>query len=329
MDTTHDAQRQDTPEGREIENSVDERYNRAVSTARISGHFLLLFLLTPLLAGAACERKQTTDTGALVAADRAAAPVDTTPLPGIDASKLDAGKQKLFFTLVDSLGSACGKSQSLRKSLIEDASCKRAPFAVKYVLALVEDEVPEPLIRDEYKAKYESKDAPPKLDVSKAPRVGNDDALIRIVEFYDYACGGCRQFKPILDKIAEEHRDRVAVHYMMYPLGKWPDSKSAGQAAIAAAQQDKFKEMHALLFERAPQHNREAVMAYAKELGLDLDKFTAAYEAAGPQVDGDHAQGDKAGVDMTPTVFVNERKYTKLSWKYIGMWIEEEAAVNR
>jgi protein-disulfide isomerase len=311
-----------------IEIAVDESYNRPVSTARIPGRFLLLFLVAPLLGGSACERKQTTDTGALTAADRAAAPVDTTPLPGIDATKLDAGKQKLFFTLAGSLASPCGKAESLRKSVTDDTSCKRAPFAAKYVLALVEDEVPEPLIRDEYKAKYESKETA-KLDVSKAPRVGNDDAVVRLVEFYDYACGGCRQFKPILDQVLEEHRDKAAAYFLMYPLGRWPDSKSAGQAAIAASQQGKFKEMHALLFERAPQHNREAVMGYARELGLDLDKFTAAYEAAGPQVDSDHAQGDKAGVDTTPTLFINDRKYSKLSWKYVGMWIEEEVAVNR
>ena len=213
--------------------------------------------------------------------------------------------------------------------MIDDKSCKRAPFAVRYVLTLVEDEIPEPLIREEYKERYESKGPAHKIDVSKAPRIGNDDALVRLVEFYDYGCGGCKQFKPILDEVAETYRDKAAVYFVMYPLGKWVDSGSAAQASLAAAQQGKFKEMHALLFERAPQHNRESVMAYAKELGLDLAKFTAAYEAAAPQVASDHAQGEKAGVDTTPTLFINDHKYSKLSWKYIGMWIEEEAAVNR
>ena len=71
-----------------------------MSNARISGPFLLALLVAPLLGGGACERKQqTTDTGAITAADRATGPVDTTPLPGVDASKLDAAKQKLFFSL--------------------------------------------------------------------------------------------------------------------------------------------------------------------------------------------------------------------------------------
>lgn len=326
MDTAHDAQRQDIPREGAIENADGERYNRPVSKPRISGRFLLVLLAIALFA---CEKKPKTDTGALAAADRAG-PVDTTPIAGVDVSKLDAAKQKLFYTLAGSLGSPCGQAHSLRTSVATDTSCKRAPFAAKYVLALVEDEANEAQARKEYAAKYEAKRPPAKFDVSKAPRVGNDDAPVQLVEFFDYACGACRQFKAILDKVAEEHGDKASVHLLMYPLGRWVDSKSAGQAAIAAGQQGKFKEMHALLFERAPQHNREAVMAYAKELGLDLEKFTAAYDAAAPHVDSDRIQGDRAGVDTTPTLFINEQKYDgPTSPKYIGMWIEEEAAVNR
>ena len=295
--------------------------------------------MTPLLGGAACERKQTTDTGALIAADRAAAPVDTTPLPGIDASKLDAAKQKLFYTLVGSLNSPCGKPESLRKSVTDDTSCKRAPYAAKLVLALVDDEGAEQLVRELYRLSYEA--GPQKLDLSKAPRVGNDDALIQIVEFYDYACPHCREFKSALDQLLEQHRDKLAAYFLMYPLGHWKDSGSAAQASLAAAQQGKFKEMHALLFERAPNHNREAVMGYAKELGLDLDKFTTAYDAAASQVASDHDQGKKLDVQSTPTMFINGRRYPSgrelpdgrkepaLPLKYIPMWIEEEAAVNR
>ena len=315
---------------RSIEIADGRSYNGAVTKPRISGPFLLVLLAAPLLVGAACERKQNTDTGAIQAADRApSGPVDTTPLAGVDASKLDEGKQKLFYTLVGSLGSPCGQAHSLRKSVTEDKSCKRAPFAAKYVLALVEDETNEATIREAYAAKYEAKTPPFKIDVGKAPRLGNDDAPVRLVEFYDYACGGCKAFKPLLDKIVEEYRDKAAAYFLMFPLGKWPDSKSAAQASLAAAQQGKFREMHTVLFERAPAHNRDAVMGYAKELGLDMEKFTAAYEAAGAQVDADRVQGEKAGVESTPTLFINDHKFSGPSWKYVGLWIEEEVAVNR
>jgi protein-disulfide isomerase len=71
-------------------------------------------------------------------------------------------------------------------------------------------------------------------------------------------------------------------------------------------------------------------MGYAKELGLDAAQFEAAYTAAGAQVATDLAQGETAGVEATPTLYFNDRKYDgPLDPRYIEMWIDEEVAVNR
>jgi protein-disulfide isomerase len=201
---------------------------------------------------------------------------------------------------------------------------------VRYVLALIEDEQTDEVVRDEYQRKYDSKAKPVKLDVAKAPRVGAEDAPVRLVEFFDYACPHCAQFRPILERVASEHPGKLVEYFMMYPLGKWPHSKSAAQAALAAHQQGKFKEMHETLFAKSPVHDKDSVLGYAKELGLDMGKFEAAYEAAGPQVELDRAQGEVAQIESTPTLFFNDRKYEgPLQAKYIGMWIDEELAVNR
>jgi protein-disulfide isomerase len=61
-----------------------------------------------------------------------------------------------------------------------------------------------------------------------------------------------------------------------------------------------------------------------------MAKFEKDYEAAGPQVTSDLKQGEDAGVDSTPTLFFNDRRYEgPMTAKYIEMWIDEEAAVNR
>jgi protein-disulfide isomerase len=306
-------------------------YNPGVSTARILKRFLVLLVL-PFAMGAACKKaKEPTDTGAINAADRVDPAVanDTTPLQGVDVSKLEGDKQKLFYKFVNTMKSPCGKGHSLRTSFTSDTSCKRAPFAVRYVMQLVQDEATEEQIRNEYTSKYQDVKKV-KLDVTKAPRIGTEDSPVSIIEFFDYGCPHCAQFRPMLEQVAKDEEGKVAEYFMMFPLGKWPDSKSAAQAGLAAYKQGKFKEMHDMLFAKAPQHNKDAVFGYAKELGLDMAKFEADYNAEAPHVEMDRAQGEGVGVESTPTVFFNDRKYEgPLNPKYIDMWIEEEIAVNR
>jgi len=323
-----------------VENAAPVNYNPPVSNTRVSAQLVLAVAVLPLLAGAACEKKKPNDTGAISAMDRAGsgsggsaavAPADTTPMKGIDVSKLDGDKQKLFYALAASLKSPCGKSHSLRTSYEQDTACKRAPFAVKYVASLIEDEVKEADVRDFYADKYEKEPQRVKIDTAKAIRVGKPDAPVRLVEFYDYACPHCAMFAPVMEKVEQANSGKVVVYYMMYPIeSAHPDSRSAAMAAYAANAQGKFHEMHRTLFERSPQHNKGAVTGYAKQLGLDPAKFEADYAAADAQVTADQKIGEGAGVNSTPTLFFNDRRYEgPMNPEYIGMWIDEEIAVNR
>jgi protein-disulfide isomerase len=284
----------------------------------------------------ACKKKPADgDTGAVNALDRAnsttpAGPVDETPLNGIDISHLKPDKQKQFYKLIGSLSSPCGKGHNLRTSYTTDTECKRAPFAVRYIGALIDEELSEAEVREYYDKKYTTPGKPVKLDLAKAPHHGSDDAAVRLVEFFDYECPHCAMFAPMLDAVGKAFEGKVAIYYMMFPLEKHAESKSAAMAALAANQLGKFEEMHKLLFEKSPMHSREAVMGYARQIGLDINQFTAAYDSMAAQVNTDLAQGDTAGVEATPTLFFNDRKYEgPMHPKYIAMWIDEELAVNR
>lgn len=266
----------------------------------------------------------------LAAADSASGTVDKSPLPGIDMTGLDEKKQEMFYRLVGSLSSPCGKAHSLRTSVATDTTCKRAPFAARYILQLIGDGAPESYITEDFEKRYKAEAGKP-IDVSNAPKAGNDDAPVKMVEFFDYACPACQSLKPKLDQAVAEHQGQVVVYYRMFPLeAKHPDSKSAAQAALAAQAQGKFKEMNEMLFAKSPAHKRDDVIGYARELGLDLAKFEADYAAAGPRVDADLRQGEVLEVNSTPTLFFNGRRYTgPHEAKYIGLWIDEEVAVNR
>jgi protein-disulfide isomerase len=118
---------------------------------------------------------------------------------------------------------------------------------------------------------------------------------------------------------------------MMFPIeSKHPDSRSAAQAVLAANAQGHFKEMHDVLFAKSPAHNHDAVSGYAKDMGLDMAKFEQDYDRMGAQVTADEKQAEAAGVDSTPTIFFNDRKYDgPIAVKYVEAWIEEELAANR
>ncbi len=319
---------------------------------------LAALLVWPLLAGASCKKASkdpdpaadpndivkaadaahktpgsgsASGSGASAGSAAVAVKVDTTPLAGLDLSKLNDDKKNVFFKLVDSLPSPCGKAHSLRTSYNEDKTCKRAPFAARYVAALLEDEASEDQVKEEYDVHYKaSKTYPFKLD--GVPFAGAADGKVKIVEFFDYGCPACREFKPMMDQILKDHGAQITVYYKMFPLvHKHPNSMSAAKAALAAAAQGKFHEMHDTLFAKDPDdQTRDGVIAMAKELGLNVDKFQSDYDAAEPTVKASMDEGDASDVDSTPTLFFQGHAYKgPMHPRYIGMWIDEEIAVNQ
>lgn len=297
----------------------------------------LILLAVTTFVGAGCDKNpnKPKDTGAVNAADQAQVantPTDSTPLNGVDISKLDADQQKTFYKLVSSLNSPCGKPEPLRKSFTSDQSCRRAPFAVKYVTMLLEDAQSEDDVRKLYDQKYKpAPDAKPaKFDLTKEAHIGPEDAPIKLVEFYDYGCPHCEEFKPVFEKVLDDEKGKVVAYFMHFTLGGFEQSHGAAQAAVAAQAQGKWKEMHDVLFEHRTEHSREQLEGYAKQIGLDMAKFDKDYDAAGPRVDAQHNQGEANGVKSTPTLFLNERKYEgPYVPKYMELWIDEEMAVNR
>lgn len=288
-----------------------------------------------LLSGASCKKDtnaaKTDPRDVVAAADAAkAGPVDRTPLAGVDVSKLEPGKQDTFFRLVAALPSPCGKAHSLRTSVTSDQSCKRAPFAARLVAELLVDEQTEETVRELYDARYAKNTAVQNIDLSQAPVAGDPSSPVVLVEFFDYGCGGCLRFKPLLDQVIKENQGRLKVYYKMYPLAAHPDSFGAAQAAVAAQAQGKFHEMHDLIFDKFGAQKKDDLRRYAESLGLDMARYDADFAAAEPRVRADMKDGETAGVDGTPTLFLNGRKYPGPSDpKYFAAAIDEELAVRR
>src|SRR5436190_11926897 len=87
--------------------------------------------------------------------------------------------------------------------------------------------------------------------VSKSDHVqGNPDAEIELVEYGDYQCPHCGDAYPIVKDIQEEMGHRLKFAFRNFPLRKiHSQAMAAAMASEAAGRQNKFWEMHDLLFE--------------------------------------------------------------------------------
>lgn len=157
--------------------------------------------------------------------------------------------------------------------------------------------------------------------VADSPGVGPADAAVQLVVFGDYNCSHCRDFDPEALRLAEDFPDDVRVVFKFFPLdatcnpymGREQVSSScvAAAAAYAAHQQDHFLDFHLLLFEHFQNHAPARVLANAEEAGItDLEAFLAILqsEATAGHIRRDIDEAVRAGVQATPTVFVNGRR---------------------
>jgi predicted DsbA family dithiol-disulfide isomerase len=96
---------------------------------------------------------------------------------------------------------------------------------------------------------------------------------------------------------------------MQRPLEMHKNARIAAIAALAAQRQGKFWELHDKMFANRKELDRDDLVRYASEAGLDKARFEADLDSAEvqKQVDEDVATAEKAGVTGTPAFFVNGR----------------------
>jgi protein-disulfide isomerase len=99
--------------------------------------------------------------------------------------------------------------------------------------------------------------------------------------------------------------------FKQFPLDSHADAEFGAEAALAAQAQGKFWEMHDRLYGGFPDISRKTVMKYAKEIGLDMNRFTADLDGHKfrARVHFEEQEGEAAGVGGTPTFFINGKKY--------------------
>jgi len=140
------------------------------------------------------------------------------------------------------------------------------------------------------------------------PYIGNSNASVTIFVFSDYECPNCKLGEERMKAILEKYGDKILYIFKNYPLTSiHPNSYNASLAAECANEQAKFWEYHEYLFEHNTRHEAPYLEQYAKELGLDTQRFNLCFENQRykEKVDDDLRSGSKIGVPGTPTFFIN------------------------
>ncbi|HEX8336860.1 MAG TPA: thioredoxin domain-containing protein, partial [Pyrinomonadaceae bacterium] len=160
------------------------------------------------------------------------------------------------------------------------------------------------------------------------PAKGDAKAAVTIVEFTDFQCPSCAQVQPVLDRLVREYGGRVRLVARDYPLPQHAEAFKAAEAAEAAREQGKYWEYAAKLFGNQSALGVDSLKRYATELGLDRAKFDAALDGARftAQVRRDLLDGQRVGVNGTPSLFINGRRVSDRS--YAGLKAAIEAALN-
>jgi len=145
--------------------------------------------------------------------------------------------------------------------------------------------------------------------------LGNNNAKITIIDFSDYQCPFSERFySEIFVNLKQDFIDKGVVKYIFkdYPLNFHPNALPAAIAAECAGQQNKYWEMHSKLFETQEvwsglENTEDTYNGYAKEIGLNLTKYTACIgeQSIKDEIMTDRSDGTAAGASGTPTLFIN------------------------
>ena len=144
---------------------------------------------------------------------------------------------------------------------------------------------------------------------------GRADAPVTLVEFGDFQCPPCANLSDPINKLEREYGSRLCVVFRHLPLANHKHAREAALASEAASLQNRFWEMHDLLYReqsvwsKAPDV-RVLFSAYAGMLGLNIDRFRKDMESeqAKARVTSDEQQAITLGVRTTPTIFVNNHE---------------------
>lgn len=122
-------------------------------------------------------------------------------------------------------------------------------------------------------------------------------------------------------------KGKVRLVIKNYPYKYRDYSHIAAEASLAAADQGRYWEMHDILLKNSPKLDRDSLIRYAKEIGLDTKKFTDCIDKMrhSSLIERDKKLALSLDLYNTPTFFINGRKVVgDVPYDYLKKVVEEE-----
>jgi protein-disulfide isomerase len=155
--------------------------------------------------------------------------------------------------------------------------------------------------------------APPITD--KDHVLGDDSALVTLIEYGDFECPFCGAAYPVLKRVQERLGDRLQFVFRPFPISEsHPHAEHAAEAAESVADRAgnaAFWMMHDLMFEHQSRLDDASLARYAEKAGADgQDVLSDLSEQRFQRVVRDSfMKGVRAGVNGTPTLFIDRIRY--------------------
>lgn len=163
---------------------------------------------------------------------------------------------------------------------------------------------------------------------------GSASAPVTVEEFGDFECLPCASLAPVLKQVEDDYGSRIRVIFRELPLLMHAHAREAATVAEAAGQQDRFWEMHDLLYKNRTVWSKAAPLpplfnAYANIVHLDPQRFAADLQSPVVQarITADGARAASLGIDRTPVVLVNGVRLPTSAHQVAGLHEAIDAAL--
>lgn len=233
--------------------------------------------------------------------------------PGVNFGALKPAERVKFVEIAEAEVCPCPEAaESLHQCLQSpQASCGLAMQVAQMMAVSIRKGYSETDILSDVAEYVEAANKAHDFELSDVPSQGSEDAPIVLVEFADFQCPHCKAASEVMKAVTSEYDDQVVHYFKQFPLQAQSFSEVAARAALAAHEQDRFWQMHGLLFEHQRTLSEQKVMRFARRLGLNESKFKE--DLASPEiaakVERDRREAKAAGITSTPALFINGVRY--------------------